>query len=105
MPEHTYLKDLEPLGWIHTQPSESHALSAFDAHLQGRLLLGSEAARWDPDTAVCLTVSFTTGSCSLSLYRLTQAGLDWSKSNLENGVTQVTSPNPPGFGSTLYERV
>jgi len=24
MPEHTYLKDMEPLGWIHTQPSESH---------------------------------------------------------------------------------
>lgn len=63
------------------------------------------ATRWDPDTAVCLTVSFTTGSCSLSLYRMTQAGIDWSKQNKENGVTQVTSPNPPGYGSSLYERV
>jgi len=24
MPEHQYLKDMEPLGWIHTQPTETH---------------------------------------------------------------------------------
>ena len=23
-PEHPYLKDMEPLGWIHTQPTETH---------------------------------------------------------------------------------
>jgi pre-mRNA-processing factor 8 len=39
MPEHTYLKDLEPLGWIHTQPSETYALSAFDANVQGKLII------------------------------------------------------------------
>ncbi len=22
LPEHDYLKDLEPLGWLHTQPNE-----------------------------------------------------------------------------------
>lgn len=102
MPEHTYLKGLEPLGWIHTQPSETHAMSAFDANLQGKLILDNQ--NWDAETAVCLTCSFTTGSCSLSLYRLTQQGLDWCKQNKENSV-QVTSPNPPGYGSSLYERV
>jgi pre-mRNA-processing factor 8 len=70
----------------------------------GHLIL-DPSSKWDFDTSVCLTTSFTTGSCSLSLYRLTQAGLDWAKSNKENGVTQVTSPNPPGYGQTMYERV
>lgn len=70
MPEHTYLKDLEPLGWIHTQPSETHAMSAFDAGMQGKLLLDNSTS-WDPETSVVLTCSFTTGSCSLSLYKLT----------------------------------
>lgn len=69
MPDHPNLKDLEPLGWIHTQPSETHALSAFDCGIQGKLILDNST--WDADTATCLTVSFTTGSCSLSLYRLT----------------------------------
>ena len=39
MPEHTYLKDMEPLGWIHTQPFETNSLSAFDASIHSRLLV------------------------------------------------------------------
>jgi hypothetical protein len=27
LPEHDYLKDLEPLGWIHTQPNELPQMS------------------------------------------------------------------------------
>lgn len=35
---------------------------------------------------------------------MTQAGLDWAKANKENSIT-VTSPNPQGYSSQLYERV
>ena len=69
MPEHTYLKDMEPLGWIHTQPSESHALSSFDASIHSRLLV--ENTNWDVESSIIITSSFTTGSCSLSVYKLT----------------------------------
>ena len=68
MPEHTYLKDMEPLGWIHTQPSESHALSAFDISFHSKLL--SENNNWDVEASIIITCSFTTGSCSLSVYKL-----------------------------------
>lgn len=77
-------------------------MSAFDAAMQGKMILDNST--WDADTSVVMTCSFTTGSCSLSLYRLTQQGLDWAKSNKENSV-QVTSPNPQGYSSNLYERV
>jgi len=69
IPEHTYLKDLEPLGWIHTQPSETNQLSPYDATLQARMVL--ENSTWDAESAIVITCSFTTGSCSLSVYKLT----------------------------------
>lgn len=70
MPEHSYLKDMEPLGWIHTQPSETHALSAFDASIHSKLLVNN--SNWDAEASIIVTCSFTTGSCSLSVYKLTQ---------------------------------
>jgi|LauGreDrversion4_2_1035121.scaffolds.fasta_scaffold10899_2 pre-mRNA-processing factor 8 len=103
MPEHTYLKDFEPLGIIHTQPSESHALSAFDANGLGKILVDN-TSKWDIETATVLTCSFTTGSCSLSLYKLTQTGLEWAKANKENSTT-ITSPNPAGYTQQMYEKV
>ena len=38
LPDHPYLKDMEPLGWIHTQPSETGQLSPFDASMHAKLL-------------------------------------------------------------------
>jgi pre-mRNA-processing factor 8 len=61
MPEHTYLKDMEPLGWIHTAPSENRELSAFDASLHSKLLIDN--SNWDAEATVILNCSFTTGSC------------------------------------------
>ena len=97
LPEHAYLKDMEPLGWIHTQPSETHALSAFDASLHAKTLV--ENNTWDPEASIIVTCSFTTGSCSLSAYKLSSAGIDWGKNNKE------TIPNPPGYGAQLYDKV
>ena len=72
LPEHDYLLDMEPLGWIHTQPQETNQLSPFDATTQARIL--GEHESWDAEAAVVITVSFTTGSCSLTAYRLTAEG-------------------------------
>jgi len=45
LPDHPYLKDLEPLGWIHTQPTETGQLSPTDAALHARLL--EDRQDWD----------------------------------------------------------
>ena len=83
-PEHPYLKDLEPLGWLHTAPAETHALSPFSAALHSKLLMNNPS--WDAEASVIATCSFTTGSCSLSVYKLTQAGMDWGKENHDQTV-------------------
>jgi pre-mRNA-processing factor 8 len=38
-PEHPYLQDMEPLGWIHTAPTESDQLTPMSAILQSKLLV------------------------------------------------------------------
>jgi len=98
-PEHPYLKDMEPLGWIHTAPTEAHQLSPFAAAMHSKLLLDN--SEYDVEASVIATCSFTTGSCSLSVYKLTQQGLDWGKQHRESQV----QPNPPDFNSTLFEKV
>jgi pre-mRNA-processing factor 8 len=76
-PEHPYLKDMEPLGWIHTAPAETHKLSPYSAVMHSKLLIDN--ANWDTEAAVIATCSFTTGSCSLSVYKLTNQGFEWGK--------------------------
>ena len=97
LPDHPYLKDMEPLGWIHTQPSETGQLSPFDASMHARLLENHQ--NWDTESTVIATCSFTQGSCSLSVYKLSPEGLEWAKANKE------TAPNPEGYGPSSYERV
>jgi pre-mRNA-processing factor 8 len=96
IPEHPYLKDLEPLGWIHTQPNESPQLPHHDVLQHARLL--SENKAWDGDRCVVLTCSFTPGSCSLTAYRLTAAGYEWARANKDPN-------NPTGYLPTHYEKI
>jgi len=101
-PEHEYLKDLEPLGWIHTQPNELPQLSPTDVITHARFLTDNQKQStcfWDNEKAVLITCSFTPGSCSLTAYRLTPAGLEWGKNNRENAA------NYQGYSPTFYEKV
>ena len=76
LPQHEYLEELEPLGWIHTQPRELPYLAPQDVTMHARILqrqdvaaeAASEAAGpdslskptvWDPKAAIVLTCSFT----------------------------------------------
>ena len=65
--------------------------------MHSRLLLDNTT--WDAEATVVITVSFTTGSCSLSVYKLTPSGLEWGKNSKE------TAPNPATFSSNMYEKV
>ncbi|KAG2174194.1 hypothetical protein INT43_004215 [Umbelopsis isabellina] len=96
-PEHEYLSDLEPLGWIHTQPQELMNMSPQDVSSHARLLAQNKS--WDGEKTITMTCSFTPGSCSLSAYKLTPSGFEWGRNNMD------TSSNPQGYLPTHAEKV
>jgi pre-mRNA-processing factor 8 len=84
LPQDDYLlKDLEPLGWIKTQPQESQYLSPVDITTQARIM--ADHAEWAP-TSVCVTCSFTPGSISLAAHSLSPAGFEWGRKNTDNSL-------------------
>eukprot|EP01103_Thecamoeba_quadrilineata_P007750 TRINITY_DN17584_c0_g1_i1.p1 TRINITY_DN17584_c0_g1~~TRINITY_DN17584_c0_g1_i1.p1 ORF type:complete len:2354 (+),score=376.42 TRINITY_DN17584_c0_g1_i1:360-7064(+) len=97
LPEHEYLKDLEPLGWIHTQPNELPQLSPQDVINHARVLADNKV--WDPEKTIVITCSFTPGSCSLTAYKLTPAGFEWGRSNRDH------NSNFQGYMPSFYEKV
>jgi pre-mRNA-processing factor 8 len=95
-----FLAELEPLGWIHTQPTELSGLSPYDCAVHARMV--TENRSWSVDSAVVITCSFTPGSCSLVGHRLTATGLKWGRENRDITSSQA---NPSGFESTHAEQV
>ena len=94
MPESEYLRNLEPLGWIHTQPEEKNMMTMQDSITHGKFL---ENSTWGADRTIVLTVAFTPGSISLTAYRITPAGYEWVR-------TKETNPNPASYNSSFYEK-
>jgi pre-mRNA-processing factor 8 len=66
LPDHEYLKELEPLGWIHTQPNELPQLSPQDITQHANILDNNKS--WDMEKAILITCSFTPG-CDAALGR------------------------------------
>lgn len=77
LPEHAYLTNLEPLGWIHTQPNELPQLAPQDIVTYAKIM--AEHPTWLPNTTITITCSFTPGSCSLTGYRLSASGFEWGR--------------------------
>ncbi|GMY34072.1 pre-mRNA-processing-splicing factor 8A [Fagus crenata] len=97
LPEHDFLTDLEPLGWMHTQPNELPQLSPQDLTSHAKILENNK--QWDGEKCIILTCSFTPGSCSLTAYKLTPSGYEWGRVNKDTG------SNPHGYLPTHYEKV
>jgi len=96
LPEHQYLKGLEPLGWLHTQPNELPQLSPQDVVTHAKIMADNKP--WDVDRTITMTCSFTPGSCSLTAYKLTPAGFEW-------GRQQKDALNPSGYSPAHYKKV
>ena len=96
-PVHDSIENLEPLGWIQTQPQEIKHLSPYDAVKHAKMTVDS-GGKWDGDKEVVMSCAFTPGSCSLAAYRLNEAGHEWSLQN------DSKAPNPPGYNSSLFDR-
>ncbi|CAD7696789.1 unnamed protein product [Ostreobium quekettii] len=97
VPDHDYLKDMEPLGWIHTQPNETPQMAPQDVTQHAKFL--ETFKEWDGERCILITCSFTPGSCSLTSYKLTPGGYEWGRQNKD------ASTNPQGYLPTHYERV
>ncbi|KAK4267570.1 hypothetical protein QN277_024332 [Acacia crassicarpa] len=97
LPEHDFLNDLEPLGWMHTQPNELPQLSPQDLTSHAKILENNK--QWDGEKCIILTCSFTPGSCSLTAYKLTPSGYEWGRVNKDTG------SNPHGYLPAHYEKV
>ena len=87
LPEHDLLDGLEPLGWIHTQPTDLHRLSTRDAFIHAHMLdLHSE---WDGKKTAVITCSFIPGSVAVAGYNLTKEGYDWGRSCKDQGASDL----------------
>ncbi|KAF9160173.1 Pre-mRNA-processing-splicing factor 8 [Actinomortierella ambigua] len=97
LPNHEYLGDLEPLGWLHTQPNELAQLSPQDVTTHAKIMADNKS--WDGEKTIVITCSFTPGSCSLTAYKLTPSGFEWGRNNKDTG------NNPQGYLPSHYEKV
>lgn len=97
LPEHELLEDLEPLGWLHTQPTELPQLPPQDVIAHSKIMADNHT--WDGEKTVVMTCSFTPGSCSLTAYKLSPQGFEWGRQNRDAGV------NAPGYSPAYYEKV
>ena len=97
LPQHDYLKGLEPLGIIHTvSGNEPPYMSAADVTQHARLM--NSHSSWDKKT-VTMTVSFTPGSVSLAAWGLTPQGYKWGAENKD-----MTSDQPQGFSTDMGQK-
>jgi len=97
LPEHEYLKDYEPLGWIHTQNNEPKQLQPVDIISHSKILADNKS--WDGEKCVVVTCSFTPGSCTLTSYKLTPPGFEWGKSQRESN-----NSNYPNYSTSFFEK-
>ena len=53
LPNHEYLKEMEPLGWVHTQPNELPQLAPQDVTMHAKIM--SETMSWDGEKTIIIT--------------------------------------------------
>ncbi|KAK8795086.1 hypothetical protein WA588_003937 [Blastocystis sp. NMH] len=87
LPEHDLLEGLEPLGWIHTQPTELHRLTTRDAYLHAHML--DLHGEWDGKKTAVITCSFIPGSVSVAGYNLTKEGYEWGRACKDQGASDL----------------
>eukprot|EP00605_Chrysophyceae_sp_TOSAG23-4_P000128 GSChrysophyteH1.ASY1.ANO1.147.1 assembled CDS len=100
LPDHEMIDDLEPLGWLHTQPSELPHLPAGDAITHSKIM--STNSSWDGEKTIILTCAFTPGSCTLSAHKLTSQGYSWGKENINAAAVEGDLSS---YGPHCFEQV
>lgn len=100
LPQHDYvLKNLEPLGWIHTQAQDLPHMAPVDLVTHSRMM--ANHPEWTAST-ICVTAAFTPGSVSLTAYQPTVGGFDWGR---KANPTEVVAGNIGGFQPSMADKV
>lgn len=100
LPEHDFvLKNLEPLGWIHTQAQDLPHIAPVDLVAHSRMM--ANHAEWTAST-ICVTAAFTPGSVSLTAYQPTVGGFEWGR---KANPTEVIAGNIGGFQPSMADKV
>jgi len=99
LPDHEYLSELEPLGWLHTQPNDLPELAPVDVLTHSRVMADNKS--WDGEKTIAVTCSFTPGSVSLAAYKLTPTGFEWGRANKDT----ILNPNTAGYLPSFYQKV
>lgn len=79
LPESEVLKDMIPLGWIHTQPKEYSQLLQQDLFMHTRIM--KRHKEWTSSDTAIITCSFTPGSINLAGFKITAKGFEWADKN------------------------
>lgn len=98
LPEHDYLSEMEPLGWLHTQPNESVQMAPGDVAAHAKML--ENFTSWDGERCITMTAAFTPGSVSLTAFKLTPQGYEWGRENVDAATTVGA-----GYSPACYEKV
>ena len=64
LPQHEHLRDLEPLGWMHTQPNELPQLSPQDITTHARVMADNPA--WDGEKTIIITCRCASAHCQFT---------------------------------------
>ena len=100
LPQHDFmLKDLEPLGWIHTQAQDLPHMAPTDVVAHSKMM--ASHPEWGAST-ICITAAFTPGSVSLTAYQLSVGGFEWGR---KATATEVASGNLQGFNPGMADKV
>lgn len=98
LPEHDYLADLEPLGWLHTQPNETPQMAP-QVYLLLCLKCMRAFKRWclNADTAGTDAVWLPTCRMSLRMPRC----LRCTRAGMASAASSSPAPSLPGLSASL----
>ncbi|KAF1990334.1 pre-mRNA-processing-splicing factor 8 [Aulographum hederae CBS 113979] len=97
LPQHEYLKSLEPLGLIHTfSGNEPQFMTAADVTTHAKIM--HQNPNWDNKT-VTMVAAFAPGSASLTSWNLIAEGYKWGATN-----NNLQSDQPTGYSTSFGEK-
>ncbi|RLV89289.1 Pre-mRNA-splicing factor 8 [Spathaspora sp. JA1] len=92
LPEQSdYLQDLELLGWVHSQSQDFPHMTSYDVTTQAKL--------FNQGNFIDMTVAFTPGSITISIFEMNEEGYEWGKQNQD-----MISETPTGFAKEFSKQ-
>ncbi|MES1908658.1 MAG: hypothetical protein MHM6MM_001546 [Cercozoa sp. M6MM] len=86
--KHPLLEDLQPLGWLHTQPSAAAGTASGTTELRPDDVLqhariAKNNTRMSPAQSALVTCTLDAGMCQVTAHRITKGGYRWANEALE----------------------